>query len=326
MKTESKRKSQTVFTPVWAQVIEVKREDDALLVRGWGHIPFHMSAGDVEPQQIAGIDLLEQFRRSALTRLSAKKGDNAAGIYQFADATDDDKIIAFVKEFGPIAGRVLHDEVDSEFGTKTLTVREEVAQLSRHHKIFCAATDLLGELNRNGRADPKVIVNAMMTIYPAPKLFLPQDLPTEIDNLTVPARPGTSPDVFNPWTWSMLAVRELIEDSTNARQRIVGYGHHALCQLLNCFPLSLVPADGRQPIELPKIKREGIIDSLYYKLRLDYLAQRQLGVCLNCNGHFPIMRRGARACGDECARVLRNRKYWEKNHKKLNKKRTKKNK
>jgi hypothetical protein len=163
-----------------------------------------------------------------------------------------------------------------------------------------------------------------MSLYPAPRLFLPQRLPAEIDSLAVHAPPGVVSGEFRPWTWSMLAVRELIEASANAKQNILQYGHHAFCQLLNNFPPALVPALGRQPIELPKIKREGIIDSLYYKLRLDYLAQRQLGVCLNCNGHFPIMRRGARACSEACARALRNRKYWKAHSKTLNKKRTKK--
>lgn len=329
--TELKRGPQMAFTPVWAQVIELKREGDALLIRGWGHVPFHVNASDVDPQHVSGIDLLEQFRRTALSQLSSKQEDVAAGIYQLADADDDDKLVAFVRRFGPIVGSVLSEESDREFGTKTLTVREDLASLRHHQKVFSAATKLLAELNRNGLADSKAIVHAMMILCPAPRLYLPQHLPDEIARLAAHASPGIVSGEFYPWVWSMLAVRELIhvgdgraKVSPRAKQHIREYGHHAFCQLLNAFPLVLFPALGDRPIELPKIKREGIIDSLYYKLRLDYLAQRQLGICLNCNAHFPIMRRGARACSEACARALRNRKYWKEHNKTINKKRPKK--
>ena len=104
---------------------------------------------------------------------------------------------------------------------------------------------------------------------------------------------------------------------------ILPWAHKALCMLLNECPPKLVPFDG-EVIELPIVPDEGIRDAIYWQLRRDYLAQRAIGNCLNCGGHFPIHKRGARACSETCRRALRNRKYWSKKKNTVNRNRREK--
>ena len=96
MKTYSLR----AITPVWAQRIEVERKKDALLITGWGHIPNPLSPQQVPSEQRSKLDILQGLRRYALRHLGQPR--EPAGVYQFADATDDEKLIAFVQEFGPV--------------------------------------------------------------------------------------------------------------------------------------------------------------------------------------------------------------------------------
>ena len=96
---------QRAITPVWAQRIEVERRKDALLITGWGHIPNPLSPQQVPSDQRSKLDILQGLRRYALRQLG--QPHERAGIYQFAHATDDEKLIAFVQEFGPVAGELL---------------------------------------------------------------------------------------------------------------------------------------------------------------------------------------------------------------------------
>ena len=252
--------AQRAFCPVWAEKIEVKREDDVLLVRGWGQL---LVPQDDDPSRAAQLNLLEQFRKYRLQQLSEKQGATVAGIYQFADATDDEKLFAFVRSYGPVWGSIRDLEADDLFHIHTITVAQDIGALRHEQRTFAAATKLLAEINRNGLADVGRITEALMTIFPAPSFSLP-DLslvPAGIAKLVAPNRPGTVEGEFYPWTWSMRAVHTLIgEKSKDRRQQfILRYAHHGLCQLLNSFPPHLFPAHGCQPVELPPINQKGIL-------------------------------------------------------------------
>lgn len=316
------RRKQFAITPIWAQNIEVREQGEALLVKGWGHLALHVDAQNVSPEHCSTLDILEQFRHYALRSLHKEPVASDAGIYQFADATTDGKLLAFVNKFGPVWGQVQKLESDSLFETQTITVLQDLALLRREQERFAAAVQLLGQLNRNGRADLKAIVAAMMTIAPAPRLYLPSRMPPAIAKLAISASPGTTVSEKQPWIWSLLAVNELVRGKPpGVAERITECGHRALCNLFNGFPPMLIPVRGRQLIELPRIASEGILHALYFKLRLDYLAQRAIGTCQNCGGHFVVSKRGARACGEVCRRALRNRKYWKSHNKTINRKR-----
>ena len=163
----------------------------------------------------------------------------------------------------------------------------------------------------------------MMTIYPVPSAHMPRkDVPAAIAKLAVPTLPGTIICGEQPWIWSYLTVSELASGQSEGRaKRILECAHRTLCNLLNEQPLILTPANGSMPVEMPRLVPQGIAGAVYFKLRLDYLAGRELRTCLNCGNHFPVERRGSRWCSKRCGRAAKNLKYWDKNSEDINQKR-----
>ena len=281
-----KSRNLRAITPVWAQRIEVVRENDALLSTGWGHIPNPLSPQQVPPEQRSKLDILQGLRRYALRHLG--QPHERAGVYQFADATDDEKLIAFVKEFGPVAGKHLKMNYETS-GTFKLKVRETLESLRSEQKQFAEMVQIVQQVNRNGRAD-----------FATLRRFL-----------------------YARWIEVMDPKLSAIADSLNLGPNkakdadLIQMAHEHLCLEFNNHAPKLYPIDG-EVIELPNVDVTGIRDALYFQLRLDYLAQRTIGTCLNCGGHFTVFKRGTRGCNERCRRALRNQKYWSKSKDTIN--------
>ena len=115
------------------------------------------------------------------------------------------------------------------------------------------------------------------------------------------------------------ALEDIAKTSPNSTKDadLIPMANQQLCILFNTHPPRLVPVDG-EVIELPQVDVTGIRDALYFQLRLDYLAQRTIGTCLNCGGHFTVFKRGTRGCSERCRRALRNQKYWSKSKATIN--------
>src|SRR6266849_1285100 len=109
------------IVPVWAQRIEVEKRGDVLVITGWGRISSPIDTRKMEPGRIPQLDILKRFRRYVLSHLNKKGATGDAGVYQFADATDGVKLVAFCQEFGPVWGKV-RSRKHEENGTTTLTV------------------------------------------------------------------------------------------------------------------------------------------------------------------------------------------------------------
>ena len=303
------------------------------MVTGWGHLPFHIDGRMVDPAQLSRLDLLAKFRHYMLKNLK-QRGDEAldVGFYQFTEATDDEKLISFVESFGPFWGQIVKREDADVFMAQTITVRQELADLRWQQARFAAAVRLLRELNRSEQPSDMVatlreMIIAMMTIYPVPLVYMPKKgVPAAIAKLAVPTQPGTIMSAEQPWLWSYLTVCELASSQSEGRgERIIECAHRTLCNLLNEQPLMLIPANGCMPVEMPRLLPQGIAGALYYRLRLDYLAGRELRTCLNCGSHFPVERRGTRWCSKRCGRAAKNLKYWDKCGQQINRKRRQRN-
>jgi hypothetical protein len=313
-----KRRKQTLITPVWAQKIEVEIEGDVLLICGWGHLSYYP-----ETKDSGGLNLLERLRRYVLRQLRQKTGASEAGTYQFADAADDEKLLAFVSEFGPVWGEVRSSREDPD-GTETLTVVQDLKTLRREQQVFSNAVELLRQVNRNSHADVKAIVTALATISQPQERsnsIALQLLPTQVAERLRGIRPltvGTSMGEIIA-SFATIGIFELLQEKPD-RQKIIECAHGVLCHLFNRYYPLLIPYQG-QTVELPCIAAEGIRQALYFKLRLDYQAQRAIGTCVNCGGHFPVLKRGARACGETCRRALRSQKYWAHHSEAINRKR-----
>jgi hypothetical protein len=305
-KSEEENMSKKAIVPVWAQRIEVEQRIDdeqrpvSLLVHGWGHLPFYL-----DPKKYTNaprLDLLERLRRYALRQLkSPNNGDPSLSTYQFADASDDEKLTAFVSCYGPVWGETIKIEDEGATGSYTVTVEQNLEQLRREQKIFSAAVGLLAEVNKNGRADRQKVAELLVRLaypdQPAGKsiwgLNIENFVGKTLEPLQLFALEATAP----PWT-----------GKAADNQKVIACAHAALCHQFNLHRPVLFRAS-EQPIELPEIATDGIREALYYTLRLDYLAQRAMGTCLNCGGHFPITRRGQKGCSERCRRRLRNLRY-----------------
>jgi len=268
-----------VVTPVWAQKVEVERQGDILLVTGWGRIPNPVDAHEVDAEHFSQLDIFKRFHRYVLRNLSEKQTKGDAGVYQFADASTDEKLIAFVREFGPVWGTVLSRE-NEENGAVTITVAQSLERLRHEQRHFAAVVKILQQVNRNSQADAEIIRAQLC----------------EVPWLTV-------------YAYSMTSDWQYPEGPSDKETPALFWAHRALCAVLNGYPSQLVPFNG-EVFELPKMSDEGISDAIYWQLRRDYLAQRAIGSCLHCGSHFPVYKRGTQGCSEPCRRALRNQKYW----------------
>ena len=329
---KSKGPRKVAVTPVWAQQIQVERRKDWLWVTGWGHFPFHLDSRQLDPEHLPKLDLLNKFRHYMVRNLKGRPEEaQDVGFYQFTEATDDDKLMSFIESFGPFWGEVVEREGGDEFMVPRLMVRQNLVQLRWHQARFAAAVRLLRELNRSEA--PKDVpgalldmIIAMMTIYPVPSAYMPKKgVPAAIARLATSNKPGMIKSAEQPWIWSYLMISELASEQSEGRaKRIIECAHRTLCNLLNERPLMLIPADGSRPLEMPTINAQGIAGALYYRLRLDYLARRELGTCLHCGSHYAVKKHGTRGCKTTCRRALNNSRYWDFNGEKINKNRRQK--
>jgi hypothetical protein len=276
------------ITPVWAQHIEVERRNSSILITGWGHLGSPISSQLVPPTEHARLDILKRFHQYVLRNL--EKASGATGVYQLADADSDEKLIAFCREFGPVCGRVQSEKYDERTGTWKVTVLQGMNGLRAEREKFLSAVELLAELNKGGRADYMGLMESMA------KLGIDRENLSAVHLDIVTQRKKPNIDALLP------------------------SAHWVFCKMMNDNPPQLTPIDG-EVIELPEIRAEGIKNALYYQLRIDYMAQRTIGTCLHCGNHFPVFKRGARACKESCRRALRNSKYWSKHRKAINEQR-----
>jgi hypothetical protein len=300
IKRTRKRPEPRAIVPVWAQRIAVERQGESLLIKGWGRIEDVISTLELDPARIAALDLLRRFKQDALRTIGKDTKSGDAGVYRFADADSDEKLIGFCEEFGPVGGDVVSVDYEDDW-TITLSVSQGLEKLRDARKKFAAAVELVCQVNRHGRATRSAIYAAEEELY--------RQLALEVGS-------------YGPGTTTVVDLRKQVESGQPIAMTIA-FAHSTICGLLNSFPPDLAPVNG-EVIELPKTRITGIEDVLYYQIRRDYLAQREIGICKECGGHFSVFKHGTPCCSDSCSRALRNRKYWDANKKRLNSGRRKK--
>jgi hypothetical protein len=232
------------------------------------------------------MDIFQRFHRYALRQLSKRDTSGDAGVYQFADATTDEKLIAFVQEFGPVWGVVDFTKYE-ENGTTTIIVAQTMESLRDEQKTFAAVAKILQQVNRNSQADAEIIKAQMFEI------------------------PWLTPYGY------ILSGGYQYGGPTDKKSAALYWANLALCLVFNGYPPKLIPYNG-EVFEMPEISDEGIRNAIYWQLRRDYLAQRAIGTCLHCGNHFPVYKRGTHGCSEPCRRALRNQKYWNKSKATIN--------
>lgn len=284
-------------TPMWAESIEVERRKDSLLITGWRHRTGPLDTRGIEAGRISQVDILKRLNSYVLKHLGNRSIAGDAGVYQFADASEDEKLLRFCEEFGPVWGEVRSRNYD-ENGTCTLTVAQNMSRLREDQKKFAAVLKLLQQVNRPTKADGFTMRNSISDFQ------------------------SVDPEVLS----TIHLIGSLPNSTRSGRGRYdfwMPFAHLALCAVLNDVPQKLMPFD-RGVIDLPDTRAEGVRNALYYSVRRDYLAQREIGTCLHCGSHFPIFKHGARGCSQACRTALRNQKYWSENKETVNRSRRKK--
>ena len=284
-------------------------------------------------------DLIADYRKAPKSGWSAgRTGKNSPHVW-FANADTDEKLMAFVKRYGPIAARTLrerHDEspltLDRELDPPTIVAEQDMAELRSERTLYHAALTLLAELRREETADISVVRECVARIANG-TLDWPRQWIREERLRTSNSEPKPNWDFGEEAvrvieTCEFYALREPPDDALTAVLSAVDpirAGHNILCELVNAFQ-PRVYVWGQSPIEGPHWDvRYGIRPLLYHILRQQYLGGGGIAICANvqCREVFEVERAGERFCSPTCSQHQRQRQYWVDRGKKQREKRRK---
>ena len=267
-------------------------------------------------------DLIRQYERAPKGGRAGKKRMGAESPDMlFANAETDEKLIAFVRRFGPVVAKDAHFSFE----------RPEPNLLEPLVPIHIYAVQDMEELRNE------------QLIYRAAVALVRQMNEPEFDYMRAQSFIGEIAAKIGDWPrqWgreSLLRKREpLWKPKTESLQRIKSIsnarpdaslpkinGRIVICELVNCFPGIVFP----NPLEMHSSIKYGIRPLLYALIRRQFLSPRDGAACANarCRNFFNIERTGQKFCSSECSLQQRQRNYWAKSGKKLRRKRLRKRK
>lgn len=306
--------------PPWAETIAVKREEDRLLVQGRRRA---FAPWTIPPNGRAGMAAVNLYTPYLEARRGRRKARAPLIHVEFANAVDDERLVAFVERFGPIES----SESGGHEGDRSVEAVQDLAALRREQQMFAGAVRVAGELRRRTE-DPHGIAQGLSTIALAiHRGGFVGDLKKWAD------RSGSLNGLFvkiqsdHPsWATKARSAPDYAQGLAKLdASRLRAFGLDVLCTLLNHFPLSLFPI-GDKLIELPKSSETGMLPVIYFLLRREFLYGRGLAVCARpgCGKVFRIMRSGAEFCSARCSQLERQREYWHRQGKTRRRKRSKK--
>jgi len=302
-------RKQPFTVPIWADEISVEQKSGALVIKG-------KRSHDTATRGIdVGIDLLQQSR--PLPRWGEQRRKMPPHV-EFANATTDAKLVAFVRKWGPVDGsplviigkgssqipgkngregkitmnsvvareqkkRTLHVAITTP--SVDLVVTQDLAELRREQKIFSGAARLIAEIQTEKPNRDRAFEYYSQLPEPEERDFFF----SIAKNLSLHGQPFAS------------AVCQRAQEK--------------LCHLLDQFPARLHPTKF-QPVELPPLDVQfagrGIRSVLYFFLRLEYLRMGRLGlgICPHCSEVFAKERRKAVYCGEDCSARHRSLTYY----------------
>jgi hypothetical protein len=307
--------------PRWAERIDVSLQANRLIVQGTGR---------------SSSPLLPTKSQVPIQAFSPK---SKRPIHlQFANADSVEKIVEFVREHGPIRGKVKYkkrrrDARNEITGSEDVEVREDVDAIMQEQQLFRSTVRLLSLLQAKTQ-EPRKIADLISLIG----RFFPRNdsgekrVAAKIKMLTATLAFG---DATNPprlkktgapfarqrMQWDELRRRLILGGATRTDsalereeahseavlQNTVSAAHGVLCDLFNRFSLRMFPcAEGA--IELPSFDREGILPILYFLLRRDYRDRHHLiKVCAVCAETFKSERGDSVCCGRKCYKRYNDR-------------------
>jgi len=262
-------------------------------------------------------DLLGQYGIAAKCRAVGKpRTTEDSPEILFANADSDDKLIAFVRRFGPVVAKCAYTnfekpegglreprlpprlfavQVIEELRNEHLIYRSALALMSRLTESsfdYPAAQQLIGEIAAKVADWPRQWEREKAQCWKEPIWHLSAESLKRIEQLS-----SGRPDVLLPPTLD---------------------GRIVLCELLNSFRGTVYP----NPVEMHSSIKYGMRPLLYSILRRQFVAPRDFAPCANtqCRNFFNIERAGQQFCCAECSIHQRQRTYWAKRGKKLRRK------
>jgi hypothetical protein len=333
----TKRRESHLSVPLWAKEIQVEVNGDTLVVSGQNHHTTPLE--DLLPD----FDLME-FSRGRI--VVGQRHRQYRPHVEFANATTDDALIAFVRRWGPVAGTDVHAVAAGQVAvagaeTEKQAKREPIPRNSASVKVLNGGIEISHSIN--GREETvfyhvrqysltdniewNVSVHQSLTALRAEhRIFAATArLIAELQN-----RKRNLEKLFGYCAVMAECIPLKLERDSffelacqyhggeRQPQATCAWAAHYLCQVLNRFP-NCVYAGNNGPVELPPLDSQsiarGVKHVLYFFLRQEYLLPRGrlgLGVCQysKCEKVFAKERRGASFCDEECSRRARGLEYY----------------
>jgi hypothetical protein len=329
------KKKQEFTLPVWADEICVEQKQGTLIVKGKRH--------PVAPRKNIAIesDLLRQSIPAARWSQDDERRKKTPHV-MFANATTDDKLIDFVRTWGPVDGDVTSHFRPNKQPIQTEGVPKGKVKFTKNTPGLEVVTIENGRTKRMFFPDVRVTVRYPNTEQSfelevkqnVAEVRAEQELFAGVARLIAEIQRGDKdrrPEkIIEHCTQTARAIPLLIEERLfyeqaevlmrNNKHRSITralsqLAESFLCTVLNEFPARLFPTvDG--PVELPPLDANtfgrGIKHAMYGLLRLEYLRSGRvgLGVCRNCAEVFAMERRGAIFCGEVCSHLYRSKDYY----------------
>lgn len=262
-------------------------------------------------------DLIHQFEKTPKQIAKGQSTGTESPEVSFANADTDEKLITFIRRFGPVVATCVNDtrlmpekELDGPRWPCRLMAYQDMQELRNEQAAYRAALALVMQLNEK-TYDYASAQQLIKTIAAST-----QDWPRQWER-------EKSPGWGEPkWKLSADALRRIEALSSGAPDLILPKqldGRVVICELLNSFPSTVFP----NVSELHSSIKYGIRPLLYSLLRHQFLYPRGFAVCANaeCRNFFNIERAGQKFCSPECSIHHRQRVYWQKQGRKLRKKR-----
>jgi len=267
----------------------------------------------------SACDLIRQYEEAAKQVVIGQErtGTQSPDVC-FANADSDDKLIAFVRRFGPIVARCVQDtrmiphaELQGPRFPGRLIARQDMQELRNEQAIYRAALVLimhLAQRNYDYGTAQQLIKTIAANVKEWPRQW---------------EREKSQRDFEPMWKLSAESLKRIEGLSVAPPDPILPNevsGRIVICELLNSFRSIIFP----NPLEMHSNIKFGTRPLLYSLLRRQFLYPRGFSICSNseCRNFFNIERSGQQFCSSECSRHHRQRIYWQKRGKTLRNKRT----
>jgi hypothetical protein len=234
----------------------------------------------------------------------------------FANADSDEKLIGFVRRFGPVVAkytRVEHFRSDSELSELRpragLIAAQDIQELRNEQAIYRAAMRL-AILAR--KPEEETEVRALIREI-ASRIG---DWPQQWERERSQCHGGIEPE-WRIRPESLKRIEHLSIAGPDPFRLSVYDGGIVICELLNSFPGVVFP----NPLEMHSSIKFGIRPLLYSILRRQFTALRDIARCANtqCRDFFNLERAGQEFCSSTCSRQQRQRTHWKQRGKRLRK-------